>query len=102
MTQKAFIIEKLSWYSGKDLSHDPRAKLKTLARFLQSHDLAVRVLLAPGSELPDDFALSSTDVTTRGLAFLRGGYQKWVRFVDRGGDPNDDAMLRRELDKLAT
>lgn len=100
MVEKAFIVEKLSWYVGKDLRHDPRVKFKTLAVFLQQNGLTTRQLVNPDGELGDDFAISSADVTQRGLTFLKGGYQKWAKSIDRGGDPADVSMLRRELSKL--
>lgn len=85
---------------GKGLNHDPKVKLTTLVHFLQDHGLCARTLTPVGQEIADDFALLSTDLTERGLAFMRQGYQKWVKFVDRGGDPADTAILLRELGKL--
>lgn len=102
MADKAFAIERLGWYVGKDLKHDPKAKLKTLALFLQENGLATHPLVDPAQDLGDDFQISSADVTERGLRFLKGGYQKWVKSIDRGGDPADASLLRRELEKLGT
>lgn len=100
MVENVFVIEKLSWYEGKGLMQDPKVKLKTLALFLQENGLTTRLLLAPGQELDKDFQISSADLTERGLRFMRGGYQKWARSIDRGNDPADPAPLQRELTKL--
>ncbi len=100
MVGNIFVVEKLSWYEGKELLHDPKVKLKTLALFLQENGLTVRKLLQPEQEVGKDFQISSADLTDRGLAFMRKGYQKWVRSIDRGADPADSALLQRELLKL--
>lgn len=97
---KTFTVEKLSWYLSKDLRHDPRVKLETLVRFLQDHGLATRTLLGPDATLQDDFCLQSNDLSALGLEFMRSGYQKWARLVDRGGDPRDATLLQREFEKL--
>lgn len=100
MAGNIFVVEKLSWYEGKELLHDPKVKLRTLALFLQGNGLTVRNLLQPGEDVGKDFQISSADLTDRGLAFMRKGYQKWVRSIDRGGNPADPAPLQREFLKL--
>ncbi len=47
MVGNIFVVEKLSWYEGKELLHNPKVKLKTLALFLQENGLNVRKLLQP-------------------------------------------------------
>lgn len=98
--EKEFVIERLAWYLNKDLNHDPRTKFRTLASFLDRHQLSTRTLLHTSGNVPNDFQISSEDVTSDGLRFLKGGYQKWVRSVDRGGDPNSSTFLERELQKF--
>lgn len=100
MAGNVFVVEKLSWYEGKALLHDPKVKLKTLALFLQENGLTIRQLLLPEQELDKDFQISSADLTEKGMAFMRKGYQKWVRSIDRGADPADSALLQREFLKL--
>lgn len=100
MTGNIFVVEKLSWYVGKELRHDPRVKLRTLALFLQDSGLTVRKLLQPEEEVGKDFQISSADLTDLGLSFMRKGYQKWVRSIDNGGDPADPAPLQSEFLKL--
>lgn len=97
---KTFTVEKLSWYLSKDLRHDPRIKLEALVRFLQDRGLTTRTLLGPGATLLDDFCLQSDDLSALGLEFMRSGYQKWARLVDRGGDPRDAKVLQREFERL--
>jgi hypothetical protein len=38
-------------------------------------------------------------VTAEGLQFMKQGYQKWLKAIDRGKPPDDDAILKRELAK---
>jgi hypothetical protein len=101
MPNAPFVVEKLAWYINRDLRHDPRVKLKTLALFLQDNGLTTRQLIDGNDELKDTFQITSDDLTERGLRFIKSGYQKWIKSVDRGSDPNDPAFLQRAISKLA-
>jgi hypothetical protein len=100
----SFTITKVAWYT---LRPDPLPRdrvleqFRTISRFLDEHGLSSRKLLdPPDREIGDDFAITSDDVTDEGLRFIKQGYTKWLEAVDRGRPPDDDTILRRELDKL--
>lgn len=100
MNTKNFVIEKLAWYLDKDLRHDPKVKLKTLTLFLQKNKLTTRQLLSESEDISVHFEITKDDVTELGLSFLKSGYQKWVKAVDRGSDPTNETILVREFKKM--
>jgi hypothetical protein len=71
----------------------------TISDFLQRSCLTTRELAASPNDITDDFEIRSDDLTPEGLQFMRTGYQKWLRMLDRGGDPSDTRILERELAK---
>lgn len=100
---KPFTIGRVAWSTqrrGDQLPFD-RVALEywTVSDFLQRHDLTVRQLAGSLSDIADDFEIRSDDLTGEGLQFMRTGYQKWLRMLDRGGDPSDTKILERELAK---
>jgi hypothetical protein len=70
-----------------------------LAEFLQRNRLTTRQLASSEADVTDEFAIMVDDLTVEGLEFMRTGYQKWLRMLDRGGDPSDTRILERELAK---
>ena len=70
-----------------------------LAEFLQRNRLKTRQLASSEADVTDEFAIMVDDLTVEGLEFMRTGYQKWLRMLDRGGDPSDTRILERELAK---
>lgn len=102
---KTFTITKVAWYTQRPGDPIPRdsvvTQFRTIARFLDENGLSSRKLLDPADrEIGDDFAITSDDVSEEGLAFMKQGYTKWLNAVDRGKPPDDDRILRRELEKL--
>jgi len=99
----SFTITKVAWYthSAEVFPRDEVVKhFRTIARFLDENGLSSRKLLDPvDREIGDDFAIGSDDVTAEGLVFMKQGYQKWLKAIDRGKPPDDDAVLERELAK---
>lgn len=49
--------------------------------------------------ITDSFEIRSDELTEEGLEFMRTAYQKWLRMLDRGGDPSDTRILEKELAK---
>ena len=98
--RKNFIIEKLSWYHGKVLHHDPKLKFTILVRFLEDNQLTTRNLLLDNGEISDDFVLYLEDVTELGYKLLQGGYQRWIKAIDIGTHPSKIYILVRALNKL--
>lgn len=100
---KPFTICRVSWLTkrpGGNYSVDwVSQKFWTLTDFLQRSSLTVRTLAHSPSDITDDFEIRSDDLTEEGLQFMRTGYQKWLRMLDRGGDPSDIRILDKELAK---
>lgn len=101
---KTFTIGRVSWSTqrkGDPLPFD-RVSLEywTVSDFLQRHALTMRQLASSLADITDDFEIRSDDLTAEGLQFMRTGYQKWLRMLDRGGDPSDTRILEKELSKL--
>lgn len=94
---------KVSWHIMRVGNPDPPARYYReywiLADFLQRNELVKRPLVSSQSEVTDDFEILFDDLTEEGLQFMRAGYQKWLRMLDRGGDPSDTRILDKELAK---
>lgn len=104
IAQKPFVVTRVSWHTERPGNPDPPERYYkiywTLAEFLLCHALTVRPIATSPSDITDDFEIRSDDLTAEGLQFMRTGYQKWLRFLDRGGDPSDARILEKELKKL--
>lgn len=97
---KPTTIDSLAWYNVETISHDIRARFKTLINFLQDNKLVTKDLLGHFDNVPLDFKLSSDDLTDEGNRFIDFAYPKWVQKVDRGASPTDRAYLEKALRKM--
>jgi hypothetical protein len=93
---KDFVIFDSAWGNVKgDPSAPARYRLlaETLVGFLRES------LLLAGEPPSDDsgMRLRKSDVTEDGFLFLKKEFQSWLRSVDRGGRPDDKALLRKRL-----
>lgn len=100
---KPFTIGRVAWSTqrkGDPIPFD-RVALEywTISDFLQRNDLTVRQLAGSLSDITNNFEIRSDDLTEEGLHFMRTGYQKWLRMLDRAGDPSDLRILDKELAK---
>ena len=100
---KHFIIDQVSWHTATAGNPETREhiiqRFYAIAAFLQKHGLTVRTLVSEPKDIRDDFAISSSDLTERGLAMMRACYDKWLQKVDEGLDPNDLSLLERALNR---
>ncbi len=101
---KPFTICRVSWLTKRPGGDYPpewvASQFWFLTDFLQRNGLTARSLAESLVEITDDFEIRSDDLTGEGLQFMRTGYQKWLRMLDRGGDPSDTRILDKELAKL--
>jgi hypothetical protein len=101
---KAFAIDKVSWHTQVEGNTESpervRRRFKIIADFLQCHGLTVRELLPPGEEPQDDFAIHTSDLTGEGFQVIKKGYDKWLKKVDRGKDPQDLGVLFKALHEV--
>jgi hypothetical protein len=100
---KPFTIGRVSWSTQRKGDPLPFSRVAleywVLSSFLQRNSLTLRQLAQSQADITDDFEIRSDDLTAEGLEFMRKGYQKWLRMLDRGGDPSDTRILERELAK---
>lgn len=100
---KPFIVGKVAWDTKRHGNPTPPEfyyrEYWALTDFLQRNQLTVRKLAHSLAEVTDDFEIRSDDLTEEGLQFMRTGYQKWLRKLDRGDDPADTRILETELAK---
>lgn len=101
---KDYTITKVATHARLD--PDPafqqrlRLKFRTIASFLQSHNLTKGVLLPENVPVEDSFAIRTSDLTSEGIEFMKRAYVKWQKSHDRGKSPSDTKLLEQELAKL--
>ena len=71
-----------------------------LAKFLQDNNLVNHNLMSDISDITDDFAISSDDLSGEGLSVMKSTYDKWVQKIDNGMSPEDISLLEKALKKL--
>lgn len=102
--KKPPVITKVSWHTKRPGNPDPPARYYLqyweITNFLQTNGLTQHQLAESLADINDDFEIRSADLTEEGFQFMRTGYQKWLRMLDRGGDPSDTHILEKELAKL--
>lgn len=100
---KSFTLCRVSWLTQRPGGDYPLEwvvrQFWAVSDFLQRHNLTVRPLANSISDITNDFEIRSDDLTEEGLLLMRTGYRKWLRALDRGGDPSDTTILQKELAK---
>jgi hypothetical protein len=98
-----FIIDQVSWHTKVAGNPETRAHIVArfwaVANFLQNNGLTHRKLVQSPSDIGDEFAISSVDLTERGLALMKKVYDKWLTKVDEGASPDDMSMFEKQLSK---
>lgn len=99
-----FVITQISWLTDVKGNEDFRDRFFKMhinfANFLQSNGLTTRLLFRDSAEVTDKFAIRKSDLTEEGFRLVKMAYDKWVRKLDKGGDPDDLSILERALKKL--
>lgn len=99
-----FVIDQVSWHTKVVGNPESREHIVTrfwsVATFLQSNGLTNKVLAQSKGDIGDDFAISSDDLTEKGLALMKKVYDKWLSKVDEGASPEDLTMFEKQLSKL--
>jgi hypothetical protein len=108
--EKPFTITSFAWRQeiedkmrqagcAAEDSETINASLVALAQFLERHNLTTRKLLEGGELIfGREFALRSPDLTEKGMAVLRAGYQAWA---SKGYPAADLRPLEKAYQKLA-
>lgn len=96
----AFVIDQVSWHTATPGNPETREQVirrfETLLGFLERNQL----FLGRPAPVDDDFSIASSDLTDDGLAVMKAAYDKWLRRIDRGGDPQNVDLLERALQGL--
>lgn len=98
---ESYTIDKISWHT--DVHGNPESKSNIFKRFwiitkfLQDHNLTIRIIANSESEISDDFSIESSDLTSEGLDFMKSTYDKWIRKIDRGMDPSNVKFLLNNI-----
>jgi hypothetical protein len=99
-----FLIDQVSWHTKAVGNPESReqivARFWSVASFLQSNGLTNKVLARSMEDIGEDFAISSDDLTEKGLALMKKVYDKWLSRVDEGASPGDLTMFEKQLMKL--
>jgi hypothetical protein len=106
MTAKDFVLDKVGWHTrvvGNSETRDQVIRrFWALSQFLARNGLLVQSLAQSVDEITDQFCIKSTDLTPEGLVLMRSAYERWLKRLDRGGDPTNVEILEKALKKLRT
>jgi hypothetical protein len=102
--QKEFTIDKVAWHTKTEGNPESRERIirrfYSLVNFLQDHRLTNWTLATSIDEITAEFSIKSSDFTETGVAIMKRAYDKWLKRIDRGSDPEDVGLLKKEIDKL--
>ena len=104
MTQKSFLILRTSTFLNLDGDDRQPSEIFTrhwsLVRFLDENGLLANKLESKVSQVDENSASVSADLTSLGLDVMRKGLDRWLSKQDRGGDYSDVSILKKTLEKL--
>jgi hypothetical protein len=96
----AFIIDAVSWHTSVEGNPETTksviARFNTLATFLRSRGLLVRLL----PDVDKAFALRASDLTDEGLRLLKVAHDPWLKRIDHDADSRDATFLEDALVRL--
>jgi hypothetical protein len=99
-----FVIDQVSWHTKVVDNPETRdhiiARFWSVANFLQANGLTNKVLARSIADIDDDFAISTEDLTERGLALMKKVYDPWLRKVSQGASTENVSMFEKQLAKL--
>lgn len=103
-SRQVFTIDKVAWHTrvvdNPETPEMVRKRFMSIVSFLQTNNLTKRILLKPGEEPSNEFAISTEDLTDQGIEVMKKGYDKWLkRTVNKRKDVSDMTIL---VDVLAT
>lgn len=99
-----FIIDKVSWHTSTPGNTETLDQIVRrfyhVVKYLQDNQLTNRTLLSDLSDVDDEFALRSEDLTEEGLSLMKAAYDKWLRKVDQTMDSSDLRIMERALKRI--
>lgn len=101
---KSYTIDKVGWHTNTPGNTEPRdkthARFRAVIDFLQDNGLTTRTILQKDDPVDDETFIHTDALTTEGRLVLEKCYQKWLRKVDRGLDPQDVSMFENAKNTL--
>ena len=97
-----FTIDRVGWHTR--VKGNPETKdqiihrFALLAEFLDKHGLSISQLTQ--DEYPDDYEISSSDLTQEGLAFMKLAYDSWLKSLNRRKSWADTALLEKRFSEF--
>ena len=99
-----FTVDKVGWHTNVDGNTESRdhiiVRFWTLTNFLQENNLTLRKLARSIKDIDDEYCIKASDLTEDGLTVLKASYDKWLKKLDKGGDPTDTKILDISLKNL--
>ena len=96
-----FTVDKVSWHSETEGNPETKTAIDlrfvTLANFINQHELSTEPIIIPSLPLPNDFSISSSQLTEQGMEVLKNSYDKWLKYIDRGGNAQNTKILVEAL-----
>lgn len=101
---KSFVIDQVSWHTLTPGNTETREQIiqrfYSVAKYLQDNHLTIRNILSDPSDVNEEFALKSEDLTEEGVSLMKAAYDKWLRKVDQTMDSSDLKIMERALKRL--
>ena len=104
MTEPVFTVDKVGWHTQTEGNPETRERIIrrfwAVVQFLRDEHLLVENPPEGPHQIDDEFSIRSSDLTPQGLALMKIAYDRWLKRIDHGGDPEDVGVLERALRKL--
>jgi hypothetical protein len=101
---KSFTVDQVGWQTKTPGNTEPRdithARFRAVIDFLQDNGLTNRTILQKEDPIDDETQIHTDALTPEGLLILQKCYQKWLRKVDHGLDPNDVSIFENTMNTL--
>jgi hypothetical protein len=99
-----FAIDQVSWHTSTPGNTESREQIIqrffSVVTFLQANGLLCRVLAKTVSDINENFAIRSTDLTDEGFAVMQAAYDKWLQKIDGGMDVADVSLLEQVFNRI--
>jgi hypothetical protein len=101
MSENTYTIDKVGWHTSTPGNSESKESIelrfRTITEFLNNNNLVIELISVPEKELPDEFEISSEQLNSQGMAFMKKAYDKWLQRIDNGASPDDNSFLLRQL-----
>lgn len=99
-----FTIDQVAWHTkiqGNTETRDQTIeRFYAIATFLQENGLTLEPPIREKSEIGDDFAIHTDNLTEEGYAFMKAAYDGWLTRIDGGMPSANVSSLEKALRKI--